>query len=137
MRFVWMAAALLGACATAPEGPAPLSHDALMAHVTVLSSDEFEGRSPGTRGEQLTVDYISRAFADAGLQPGAEGGWVQEVPLATAEVSNTPTLRIGDSSYAYGTDFVAWTKRQHEPAISLEHAELVFVGYGVTAPENQ
>jgi Zn-dependent M28 family amino/carboxypeptidase len=108
-----------------------------MAHVAVLSSDEFEGRSPGTRGEELTVDYISRAFADVGLEPGADGGWVQEVPLATAEVVNNPTLRIGTNEYAYGTDFVAWTKRQNAPTISLDNAELVFVGYGVTAPENQ
>jgi Zn-dependent M28 family amino/carboxypeptidase len=138
MKLKWIAAAaLLSACATAgPREPAPLSHDALMAHVAVLSSDEFEGRSPGTRGEELTIDYISRAFADVGLQPGANGAWVQEVPLATAEVVNNPTLTIGDSAYAYGTDFVAWTKRQNAQQISLDNAELVFVGYGVAAPEN-
>jgi Zn-dependent M28 family amino/carboxypeptidase len=141
MRALGLSAALLlAACASqtteATNGLAPLSHEALMAHVRVLSSDEYEGRSPGTRGEDLTVQYISQAFAAAGLRPGVNGGWMQNVPLATAEVTNDPTLRIGASSYSYGADFVAWTKRQNEPSISLENAELVFVGYGVTAPEN-
>jgi Zn-dependent M28 family amino/carboxypeptidase len=107
-----------------------------MAHVEVLASDEFEGRAPGTRGEELTIQYITQQFFAAGLQPGVNGSWVQDVPLATAEVANNPTLRIGQNNYAYGTDFVAWTKRQDQPRISLENAELVFVGYGVTAPEN-
>ncbi|MFO1017315.1 MAG: M28 family metallopeptidase [Hyphomonadaceae bacterium] len=140
MKKIWIAAAaLLSACATPAStetGPPPLSHDALMAHVRVLASDEFEGRSPGTRGEELSVAYISRAFEAAGLEPGANGSWVQDVPMVTATVTNSPTLRIGSHSYAFGTDFVAWTKHQNEPRISIENTELVFVGYGVTAPEN-
>jgi Zn-dependent M28 family amino/carboxypeptidase len=139
MRLVlFAAAALLSACATASveTTEAPLSPGALLAHVNVLASDEFEGRSPGTRGEDLTIQYITQQFYAAGLQPGVNGGWVQDVPMATAEVTNNPTLQIGDNTYAYGADFVAWTKRQDQPRISLENAELVFVGYGVTAPEN-
>ena len=147
----WAAAAALalGVCAcaasqgieAAPDAPAafahePLSAPALMAHVERLASDEFEGRSPGTRGEELTIAYLSQAFAAAGLQPGANGSWVQEVPLATAEVTNNPTLTLGEHSYTYGSDFVAWTKRQDSPHIAIEDAELVFVGYGVVAPEN-
>jgi Zn-dependent M28 family amino/carboxypeptidase len=138
MRLGWIAAAaLLSACATSSSGgSAPLSPAALMSHIEVLASDEFEGRSPGTRGEELTVQYITQQFYAAGLQPGVNGSWVQEAPLATAEVTNDPTLRIADNNYSYGTDFVAWTKRQNQAQISLENAELVFVGYGVTAPEN-
>ncbi len=139
MKWGWVAAAaLLGACATPPAEDAhePLSPAALLSHVEVLASDEFEGRSPGTRGEELTVQYISDQFYRAGLQPGVNGSWIQEVPLATAEVTNNPTLTLGANTYAYGSDFVAWTKRQNEPRISLENAELVFVGYGVNAPEN-
>jgi Zn-dependent M28 family amino/carboxypeptidase len=139
MRLGWIAAAaLLSACATSSidNGRAPLSPAALLAHVEVLASDEFEGRSPGTHGEELSIQYITQQFYAAGLQPGVNGGWVQNVPIATAEVTNNPTLHIGDNAYAYGTDFVAWTKRQNEPHISLENAELVFVGYGVAAPEN-
>jgi Zn-dependent M28 family amino/carboxypeptidase len=137
MRLGWIAAAVLvSACATASGENAPLTPAALMSHVEVLASDEFEGRAPGTRGEELTVQYITQQFYAAGLQPGVNGGWVQEVPMATAEVANNPTLRIGENNYVYGTDFVAWTKRQDQPRISLENAELVFVGYGITAPEN-
>ncbi|WP_395645591.1 M28 family metallopeptidase [Terricaulis sp.] len=146
----WMAAALmLGAAACTPtatsdsggaaaaSAPAPLSTDALMAHVRRLSSDEFEGRSPGTRGEELSIAYISEQFRAAGLSPGGDnGGWTQAVPMATAEVTNNPTLTLGAQTYAYGTDFVAWTKRQESPHISLQNAELVFVGYGIVAPEN-
>ncbi len=139
MRLGWIAAAaLLSACATAStdNGAAPLTPQALLPHIEVLASDAFEGRSPGTRGEELTIQYITQQFYAAGLQPGVNGGWVQDVPLATAEVTNNPTLTIGENAYAYGADFVAWTKRQNEPRLSLENAELVFVGYGVTAPEN-
>lgn len=136
---IWLATAVLAACASAPappvSPPSPLSHDALVGHVQTLASDEYDGRSPGTRGEELSVEYISRQFAAAGLQPGVSGSWVQDVPLATAEVTNNPALRIGNSSYAYGADFVAWTKRQNAPRISIDNTELVFVGYGVTAPE--
>ncbi len=113
----------------------PLSPAALTAHVERLASDEFEGRAPGTRGEELTVDYISRAFAAIGLQPGNNGSWTQDVPIATATVTNNPTLRLGETGYAFGTDFVAWTKRL-EPSTSIQNAELVFVGYGIVAPEN-
>jgi Zn-dependent M28 family amino/carboxypeptidase len=138
MRLGWIAAAaLVSACATASgENGRPLTPTALMRHIEVLASDEFEGRAPGTRGEELTIQYITEQFYAAGLQPGVNGGWVQDVPMATAEVANNPTLRIGEHNYAYGTDFVAWTKRQDQPRIALENAELVFVGYGITAPEN-
>ena len=121
---------------------APLTPPALMAHIERLASDEFEGRAPGTRGEELTIDYISRAFAAAGLEPGVPGvngaaaGWLQQVPLATATIANVPILRIGDRNYRYGSDFVAWTKRS-DRRVALRNAEMVFVGYGVVAPEHQ
>src|ERR1700741_610187 len=83
VRFATIAATLaLGACASASQPTtqaandiaafqhAPLSADALMAHVRVLSSDEFEGRAPGTNGERLTIEYLERAYAATGLQPG-------------------------------------------------------------------
>lgn len=113
----------------------PLSPSALLGHVERLASDEFEGRAPGTHGEELTVDYISRAFGALGLEPAVDGAWVQNVPIATAQVTNNPTLSLGQGRYAFGTDFVAWTKRL-EPHTAIANAELVFVGYGVVAPEN-
>src|SRR5689334_981569 len=113
------AAAALSACAT---GSAPhidtaalaafshpsLSAEALVAHVNVLASDEFEGRAPGTHGEQLALAYIQRAYTAIGLQPGvanADGSrtFLQEVPLTGALVDNSPSLTIvgADGSRAY------------------------------------
>jgi Zn-dependent M28 family amino/carboxypeptidase len=114
-----------------------------MEHINVLSSDEFEGRAPGTNGERLTLDYLQRAFEAAGLQPGVAGddgtrSWLQETTLIAASLTNTPTLtlsgRDGARTYEYATQFSAWTKRL-EPSVAIEDAELVFVGYGVVAPE--
>ncbi len=150
-----LALALLAACATpAPPPPeptpvvpafahAPLSAEALVEHVRVLASDEFEGRAPGTNGERLTLDYLERTFAAAGLQPGvamSDGSrsWRQRTPLVAATLTNTPTLtlsgRDGARTYAYATQFSAWTRRRQEH-VSVENASLVFVGYGIVAPE--
>jgi Zn-dependent M28 family amino/carboxypeptidase len=152
VRFGLVAAAiLLAACATADQAPPavpafayePLSAEALLEHTRTLSSDEFEGRAPGTNGERLTLDYLQRAFAGAGLQPGvarADGtrSWFQETQLVAATLTNTPTLtlsgRDGARQYAYATQFSAWTRRL-DPTILVENAPLVFVGYGINAPE--
>jgi Zn-dependent M28 family amino/carboxypeptidase len=144
----------LAACATSDQagspaatahqfaGP-PLSAESLLEGVRVLASDEFEGRAPGTHGEDLTIAYLERAFAAAGLQPGvtaADGtrSWVQQVPLTAATLTNTPTLtlagRDGARQYAYATQFSAWTRRL-DPTVDIANAPLVFVGYGVNAPE--
>jgi|CXWL01.1.fsa_nt_gi Zn-dependent M28 family amino/carboxypeptidase len=121
----------------------PLSAEALLAHVNVLASDEFEGRAPGTNGERLTLDYISRAFAAAGLEPGVrnaagERSWLQEASLVAATLESPPTLTIngrdGARQYAYATQFSAWTRRV-EPHVEVTNAPLVFVGYGINAPE--
>ncbi len=121
----------------------PLTPPALLAHVARLASDEFEGRAPSTRGEELTVDYISRAFATAGLEPGApqrgaRAGWHQTVPIVASQVMNAPSLNVtgadGARSYVFGDQAVIWTKRQI-PRIDIADAELVFVGYGVISPE--
>lgn len=122
----------------------PLSPQALMGHINVLASDEYEGREPGTRGEELTVAYLEGAFAEAGLQPGGvmlpDGtrSWRQPVSLISATLTNPPVLTIsgrdGARNYIYGTQFSAWTKRLQE-TVSVENAPLVFVGYGINAPE--
>jgi Zn-dependent M28 family amino/carboxypeptidase len=116
---------------------------ALLAHTRTLSSNEFEGRAPGTKGEDRTVAYIADQFKQAGLQPaGADGSYFQRVPLvgitpdpSTAlvldgrPVVGGPPLRL-----AYKADVVAWSKRMAD-AVTLDRSELVFVGYGVQAPE--
>jgi Zn-dependent M28 family amino/carboxypeptidase len=123
---------------------APLTPGALRAHVAQLASDEFEGRAPATHGEELTLDYIARAFAAAGLAPGGDPrgdgsrDWRQRVPLAVATVTNHPALTVsgenGARSYAFEEDFVAWSKRRLTN-VALDGAELVFVGYGIVSPQ--
>jgi Zn-dependent M28 family amino/carboxypeptidase len=108
-------------------------------HVRVLASDEFGGRAPSSPGEELTVNYIAEQFAAAGLQPGNDGGWFQNVPLVdiTADPSAAPFVVDGSGSplrFDYSDDFVTWTTRVVE-ASSVHESELVFVGYGIVAPE--
>jgi Zn-dependent M28 family amino/carboxypeptidase len=111
----------------------------LLEHIKVLASDEFEGRAPGSKGEELTVNYLIEQFKKIGLEPGnTDGTYVQNVPLVgiTADPHVSLTFRNGSRqrSLKYPDEFVAWTKRVVEQA-GLSNSELVFVGYGVVAPE--
>ncbi len=108
-------------------------------HVEILASDEFGGRAPGSPGEQLTVDYLVRNFEGLGLEHANSDSYIQDVPLSVNEVTNSPPLIISggegaDLALAYPTDQVMWT-RQQVPETSLGNSELVFVGYGINAPE--
>ena len=142
MRRLLVSATLLlaTACATTPASDvaAPeISLSTLKSATETLASDRFEGRAPTTAGEELTVNYIAERFEQAGLRPGNNGSWFQNVPLA--ENTATPTaLRIAGGSepmtLAYRTDFVA-NSYQLQPRIDLENSEMVFVGYGINAPE--
>lgn len=100
----------------------------------ILSSDEFEGRLPTTTGETKTLDYLTREFEKAGLSPGNGDSYLQEVALMEITANPEMTMTIGDNSFAYKEDMVASSKREQE-TVSLENSELVFVGYGVNAPE--
>ncbi len=126
-----------GIVAPEPAGP-PLSPAALAQHARILSSDEFGGREPSSPGERLTIDYISQQFKAAGLQPGWNGSFLQPVPLVEASVKGEPTLSItgrdGAKRYSYRDQVVMFTKRP-SPVIDIANAPLVFVGYGVNAPE--
>ena len=114
---------------------------AVLEHTKVLASDAFEGRAPGTRGEDLTVAYLVERLRKIGLQPGnPDGTWVQKVPLVGTTVQGSPTLTFRKGAterrLAWRDDYVAWTKRVTEH-VSLDASDLVFVGYGVQAPEFQ
>jgi Zn-dependent M28 family amino/carboxypeptidase len=114
---------------------------AVLEHTKVLASDAFEGRAPGTKGEELTVAYLVGQLKKIGLRPGnPDGTWVQEVRLVGTTVQGSPALifRKGTTQrrLAWRDDHVAWTKRVAGRA-SLDASELVFVGYGVQAPEFQ
>lgn len=110
----------------------------LAAHIRRLGSDEFQGRSPASPGEEKTVNYIAQQFEQAGLSPGNEGSWFQEVPLVSITLASDAALTIDGMdqpmSLRHGGDAVIWTKRVEE-SVSLDDSELVFVGYGIVAPE--
>src|ERR1051326_733691 len=114
-----------------------ITPDGLLAHIKVLASDEFEGRSPGTKGEDLSVTYITDQFKKIGLKPGnPDGTYTQEVPLAGIKSEPRMSFLIGDKTMdlKYPDDFVASSARL-QPEIKVEKSDLVFVGYGVVAPE--
>src|SRR5215470_1146308 len=110
----------------------------VMAHTKVLSSDEFEGRAPGTKGEELSVAYLIDQFKKIGLKPGnTDGTYVQKVPLVG--ITPAPAPLVFDKgtqklTLKWKDDVVAWTKHVADSA-SIEKSDVVFVGYGVVAPE--
>ncbi|MHC9083705.1 M28 family peptidase [Luteimonas sp. RIT-PG2_3] len=111
----------------------------LAGHLRVLSSDAFEGRAPTTPGEDRTVAYISEQFAKAGLQPaGDAGGWTQAVTLERSEIAGPvrATLHVGgaDRALVNSEDIAVETLRPLD-TVDLRSTPLVFVGYGITAPE--
>jgi len=106
----------------------------LIEHVKVLASDEFGGRAPSSEGERLTLEYLTEQFKAIGFEPGNGDSFLQEVPLVSIEASSDMTLAIGGKNYQHGTDMVMGSSRIMETS-QLKNSELVFVGYGVNAPE--
>ncbi|MET1219399.1 MAG: M28 family metallopeptidase [Glaciecola sp.] len=105
------------------------------AHAKVLASDEFEGRQPTTIGEEKTLDYLVSNLKAYGVNPGNGDSYLQAVDLMqiTAEPSSI-SLTIGDHDFAYKTDMVLNSQREVSD-VSLKDSDVVFVGYGVNAPE--
>lgn len=110
----------------------------LHRHIAELASDAYEGRAPGTAGEQKTVDYLVQEFSALGLEPGNKGSWYQEVPITSVATSSDTSMSLKGSEFsadlAYGSQMMVSTQRQVE-AISVSASQLVFVGYGINAPE--
>ena len=115
-----------------------ITPDALLAHIKILSSDEFEGRAPGSKGEELSIKYISDQFRSIGLKPGnPDGSYFQEVPLAGIKSDPKMVLTVAGKppmELKYPDDFVASSARL-QPEIKVDNSDLIFVGYGVVAPE--
>jgi Zn-dependent M28 family amino/carboxypeptidase len=133
--------------ATTPSGPVPiaklpdLNTATVLTDIKKLSSDEFEGRLPGSKGEDLTVAYLIDQFKAAGLEPGnPDGTWIQKVPLVglTPEFSGPLVVKKGGTTHAFKVhdEFVPFSE-QVADAVKLENSDIVFVGYGVQAPEYQ
>ncbi len=145
-RFPTGAIALAIACRLAcalrgaepDEAAASITADDLMRHIRTLASDDFEGRAPGTKGEQLTVGYLTGEFQRMGLKPGnPDSTYVQAVPLVgTTATDVNVSYRAGEkrTDLTFPGETVVWTKR-FVPDINVADSELVFVGYGVVAPE--
>src|ERR1051325_9365293 len=115
-----------------------ITPDALLSHIKILASDEFEGRAPGSKGEQLSTKYIADQFREIGLKPGnPDGTYIQEVPLAGIKSDSRLQFVVNGKppmDLRFGDDFVASSARlQNE--IKINNSDLVFVGYGVVAPE--
>jgi Zn-dependent M28 family amino/carboxypeptidase len=111
--------------------------DDILRHIKELSSDAYEGRGPGTKGEELSVKYITEQFQKLGLKPGnPDGTFVQKVPLAGFTAQSEASFKAGDKEIRLENlkDYVA-VSRRYEPQVNVENSDVVFVGYGVTAPE--
>ena len=142
--LAFAAALATAACAVVPDSgvssastgiaPGQLSETTMKEATRVLSSDEFEGREPGTVGEEKTLAYLVQQFTRVGLQPGNNGSWFQDVPLVEITAHNHEPLRIAGREYAQGPDWVGVTYRE-DIRTDLDDSEIVFVGYGIVAPE--
>ena len=155
------AAAALSACkgessapATSPAASATGSAPAAPGHafaaeinaadfgelVKTLASDEFEGRAPGSVGEDRTVEYIRDQMQRIGLQPGNGDSWFQDVAMTETTADESTVLRLEQdgksSTLAFGTDMVIGT-RSGQKEVKIEGSDVVFVGYGVDAPEQK
>ncbi len=118
--------------------PVQIAESTMKDVTRTLSGDAFEGRAPGSAGEEKTVAFLTERFKAAGLQPGNKGSWVQEVPLVQITGKDFAPLSITGKgaplSFIYGKDWVGATYRE-EAETKIDASELVFVGYGINAPE--
>jgi Zn-dependent M28 family amino/carboxypeptidase len=143
-RTLALVAALLAVAActsAAPSATETVRIDAaqLSEHVRVLASDEFEGRAPGTAGEEKTVAYLVEQFEKIGIQPGGvDGSWTQVVPMIHTRLEAPGSLRVAapDTTLALqqAEDVEVSTVRAAD-AIRIDQAPIAFVGFGVSAPE--
>lgn len=141
LATVLLAAPMLAHAADAPKiDPAKLS-----AHIKVLSSDDFEGRGPATEGEKKTVAYIVDQMKAIGLTPAGDAqkdgkrAWTQDVPLGKFQIDGpvTASVTVGGKAQALtqGEQVAIRAAMTNVDAVSIKDAPLVFVGYGVKAPE--
>ncbi len=122
-----------------PDYRSLFSEKKLKDYVRFLSDDGFQGRGPGTPGGELAAKFIARELETIGIKPGNKGSYFQPVSLVAAKADRETKLRVSNRNatfdYDFGDDFVATTGAQTE-AINVD-ADLVFVGYGVDAPEQK
>jgi Zn-dependent M28 family amino/carboxypeptidase len=123
-----------------PQIELPALSEKTMQDVTrELSLDAYEGRAPGSIGEEKTVAHLISKFKAAGLEPGNNGSWTQDVPLIEITAKNVSALNIADRngkamSFAYGSKYVIGSYRE-TPKTAINQSDMVFVGHGIVAPE--
>lgn len=138
-------ALLLGGCQSSEpdteEAARAITEETLLSHIETLSSDEFEGRSTASEGEEKTVNYIVNELENLGVAPGMDdGSYTQEFPLLGQVVEPSSASYIIKQNgrvlndLEFRTDFVAWPANQEEQ-VDVNDAELLYVGYGIQAPE--
>jgi Zn-dependent M28 family amino/carboxypeptidase len=136
-----LASAILAGCASTSitssdveKAYQSINAEQLAEHIKVLASDEFGGRAPSSKGEELTLAYLTEQFKALGFEPGNGDSFLQEVPLVSLEADSNMVLSIGGKDYQYKKDMVMGSSRISAKQ-SIKDSELVFVGYGVNAPE--
>ncbi len=137
LRLALLPALLSATAALAAESPAAPSAARILERTKILAADEFEGRAPGTPGEDKTIAYLTSEFRKLGLLPGnPDGTYVQAVPSVgiTSQASLAFTVGAERLTPQVGLDFIALSRRR-EAHVALPDSEIVFAGYGVTAPE--
>ena len=142
---LWTSAALLAltvSCAKPapppppPAGPAEdqITTASMTEHIKMLASDDFGGRAPATPGGEKTVQYLAKQLADLGIAPGApDGTFFQQVPIVESVVERNFVLSVPGNTYKYYTDVVAFSGVE-KPRVQVQ-GDVVFVGYGINAPE--
>ncbi len=118
------------------EEQATVNLDNVRKDIQQLASDEFAGRGPLTKGEELTIDYLAKEYEAIGLTGANNGSFFHPVPLAKIVIEPIMELQIGDLKFKPGVDFTARTEKV-ESEISLKDSDVVYVGYGINAPEYQ
>src|SRR5271168_3913437 len=135
MKRLLACCSLLALSACAPKEPDvrsaldSITTGELLSRIKVLSSDEFEGRAPGSKGEDLTVNYLTAELQKIGLKPGnPDGTYIQKVPLAGIQSDTTTDITVKGKKLALASkvDYITFSHR-YEPQVSVKDSPIVFV----------
>ena len=147
MKRLLLSALIASACSLVfAATPPTFNPQRLSSEVKTLSSDAFEGRGPATPAEAKTIDYVVAELKDAGIQPGGDlkdgkRAWTQAVPLLRSEIIGTPTLTLTENgkteALTQGKEIAIRAPMDGSRSVKVSNVPLVFVGYGVTAPERK
>jgi Zn-dependent M28 family amino/carboxypeptidase len=115
-----------------------ITPDGMKSVISVLASDDFQGRAPSTTGEEKTIKYLAEQFKEVGLQPANNGSYFQEVSLVKLTPGKLMKLNVKSGKQnldlAFSADFIGGTP-QVKDSISMENSDMIFAGYGINSPE--